>query len=339
MSGASPPSSPRPPARDGSPRVSVLVPALDEAPNMAALFEELAGALEDHELDAEVVLVDDGSTDGTAESARTAADEAGLGDRTRILRHRQNRGKTEAMLTAAGAAEGAYHVLFDADLQHSPGEIPRFVAKLDEGWDVVTGRKVGRTYSKRFVSTVYNWLARKIFGVPVHDLNAMKAFRREVLEEVRLRHDWHRFFIVLAHARGYSVTEIDIELLPRRAGRSKYRGRGRIVVGALDLVSVWFQLVFSRKPMLLFGVSGAALFALGGVTGVVALYLRFVLGQGYRPLLTLVLLLTVVGLLMFAVGFLAELIVSLRSEVEELRRRIGDGPTAADGGVDDGPGG
>ena len=335
MSGAPSPSSSGPPAADGSPRISVLVPALDEAPNMAPLFEELTGAFHRHDLDAEVVLVDDGSSDGTADAAREAAEATGLEARTSVLRHRRNRGKTEAMLTAAEAARGRYLVLFDADLQHSPDEIARFVDRLDEGWDVVTGRKVGRTYSKRFVSTVYNWLARKIFGVPVHDLNAMKAFRREVLDEVRLRHDWHRFFVVLAHARGYSVTEIDIELLPRRAGRSKYRGRGRILVGALDLISVWFQLVFSRKPMLLFGVSGAALFALGGVTGLVALYLRFVLGQGYRPLLNLVLLLTVVGLLMFAVGFLAELIVSLRTEVEELRRRVG-GPGIRD---EDGPDG
>ncbi len=339
MSGAPSPSSSDPPDRGGSPRVSVLVPALDEAPNMPPLFEELADAFGEHDLDAEVVLVDDGSSDGTAEAAREAADRAGLADRVRVLRHRGNRGKTEAMLTAARAASGRYLVLFDADLQHSPDEIPRFVARLDEGWDVVTGRKVGRTYSKRFVSTVYNWLARKIFGVPVHDLNAMKAFRRQVLEEVRLRHDWHRFFVVLAHARGFSVTEIDIELLPRRAGRSKYRGRGRIVVGTLDMISVWFQLVFSRKPMLLFGVSGAGLFALGGLTGVVALYLRFALGQGYRPLLNLVLLLTVVGLLMFAVGFLAELIVSLRGEVEELRRRVdGEGGSrdVPSGGPSDG---
>ncbi len=330
MTGAPSPSSSGPPSPGGSPRVSVLVPALDESPNMSPLFDEMAEAFREHGLDAEVVLVDDGSTDGTAEAAREAASAAGLGARTRVLRHRRNRGKTEAMLTAAEAARGEYLVLFDADLQHSPGEIPRFVDRLDEGWDVVTGRKVGRTYSKRFVSTVYNWLARRIFGVPVHDLNAMKAFRRNVLDEIRLRHDWHRFFVVLAHARGFRVTEIDIELLPRRAGEPKYGGRGRIVVGALDLISVWFQLVFSRKPMLLFGVSGAALFALGGVTGMVALYLRFVMGQGYRPLLTLVLLLTVVGLLMFAVGFLAELIVSLRTEVEELRRRVGRDAEAGD---------
>ena len=194
MSGAPTPSSSAPSAGEAA-RVSVLVPALDEAPNMPSLFQEMADAVREHELDAEVVLVDDGSTDGTADAAREAAAAAGLEDRTRVLRHRSNRGKTEAMLTAASAARGEYLVLFDADLQHAPDEIARFVARLDEGWDVVTGRKVGRAYSKRFVSSVYNWLARRIFGVPVHDLNAMKAFRRDVLEEVRLRHDWHRFFV------------------------------------------------------------------------------------------------------------------------------------------------
>ncbi len=310
------------PDAPASPRVSVVVPAWDEAPNMADLFAETAEAFERHGLDAEVVLVDDGSADGTLDAARRAAGDAGLDGRTRLLRHDRNRGKTEALLTGARAARGDYLVLFDADLQHSPEEIPRFVEKLDEGWDVVTGRKVGRRYSKRLVSSVYNWLARKIFRVPVHDLNAMKAFRREVLEDVRLRHDWHRFFVVLAHARGYSVAEIDITLYPRRHGEPKYSGQGRILVGALDLISVWFQLVFSRKPMLLFGVSGLSLFGLGALTGLVALYLRFVLRQGYRPLLSLVVLLVVVGLLLFAVGFLAELIVATRGDVEELRRRL-----------------
>ncbi len=348
MSGAGSPPSTRPGAPPGAadpgPRISVLVPAYDEAPNMPDLFREMAGVLRRDDLDAEVVLVDDGSSDGTLEAARDAARAAGLEERVRLLRHRRNRGKTEAMLTAAHAASGDLLVLFDADLQHAPEEIPRFVEQLERGFDVVAGRKVGRRYSKRFVSTVYNWLARKIFGVPVHDLNAMKAFRREVLEEVRLRHDWHRFFVVLAWARGFSVTEIDVELLPRRHGESKYRGQGRILVGTLDLISVWFQLLFSRKPMLLFGVSGLGLFALGGVVGLVAVYLRFVLQQGYRPLLNLVLLLVVVGLLLFAVGFLAELLASVRAEVEELRHRVdreigGRSSTGGDEGSDGGSGG
>lgn len=298
--------------------LSVIVPAYDEAENMEALFAALARTFGGLSVPAEVVLVDDGSRDDTLEAARRAADGAGL-DRVRFLRHRHNRGKTEAMLTGARAAEGSYLVLLDADLQYDPDAIPRFVEELDRGFDMVTGRKQGR-YQKQIVSTVYNWLARKIFGVPVHDMNSMKAFRREVLDEVRLRHDWHRFFVVLAHARGFTVTEVDVEIHPRRHGRPKYSGRGRIVVGTLDLISVWFQLLFSRKPMLLFGVSGLSLFALGALTGLVALYLRFVLHQGYRPLLNLVMLLIVVGLLLFAVGFIAELIVGLRTEVEALRR-------------------
>ncbi len=300
--------------------VSVIVPAFNEADNMSELFAELAQTFRSHDLAAEVVLVDDGSTDGTFEAATRAASKAGV-TRSRLLRHRSNRGKTEAMMTAAKAAEGDFLVLFDADLQHSTEEIPRFVEELRRGYDVVAGRKVGR-YEKRVVSGAYNWLSRRVFKVPVHDLNSMKAFRREILDGLSLRDDWHRYLIVLAHARGYRITEIDIRLFPRRHGTSKYAGSQRIVVGMLDLVAVWFQLVFSRKPMLFFGVTGVGVLGLGAIVGVVAIYMRFVLGQGFRPLLTLVTLLTTVGLLLFVVGFLAEMIASLRSEVEELRRDL-----------------
>ena len=140
-----------------------------------------------------------------------------------MLRHKTNLGKTEAMQTAAAVAQEPILVLFDADLQHTPDEIPRFLSRLDEGWDIVTGRKVG-AYDKRAVSSVYNRLSRRIFDVPVSDLNSMKAFRAEVLEGLQLRHDWHRFFVVLAHARGATVSEIDIELHPRRAGSPSIRG-------------------------------------------------------------------------------------------------------------------
>lgn len=324
---AAPRDAPRAPSAAGSrgsPLVSVIVPAYDEAENMPDLFRELSATFDAHDLDAEVVLVDDGSSDGTGEAARRAAEEAGLAGRTRVLRHERNRGKTEALLTAARAARGAYLVLFDADLQHSPEEIPRFVERLERGDDVVAGRKVG-PYEKRFVSSVYNRLSRWIFRVPARDLNAMKAFRAEVLERIRLREDWHRYLVVLAHHEGFRIGEIDIALYPRRHGRSKYGGRRRIVVGTLDLLSVWFQLVFSRKPMLFFGVTGLGLLAAGALTGLVALWLRFGLGRGYRPLLTLVLLLVVSGLLLFVLGFLAEMIASLRAEVEELRRERRDG--------------
>lgn len=311
------------PAPDrATPRTSIVVPALNEAPNMPELFAEMAKTFRRHDLDAEVVLVDDGSTDGTLEAAREAAEETDFGPVV-YRQHRQNRGKTEALLTAARAARGECLVLYDADLQHSPEEIPRFLDELETGFDVVTGRKVG-DYQKPFVSSLYNWLCRKIFGVPAHDLNSMKAFRREVLDDIRLRKDWHRYLVVLAHAKGYRVSEIDIDLYPRQRGASKYTGQWRILVGILDLVAVWFQVVCSRKPMLFFGVTGLGLFTLGGGVGAVALYFRFVLGQGYRPLLNLIVLLLVLGVLLFAVGFLAELMATLRHEIEDMRRELRD---------------
>lgn len=306
---------------------AVVIPAFNEAPVVRDLVSELRAVFQELGLTGEVILVDDGSTDGTAELAER---EAAGWDGFRVLRHRRNLGKTEAMLTAAGATERTYLVLFDADLQHRPDEIPRFLGKLQDGWDVVTGRKVG-AYDKRGVSSVYNRVSRRIFKVPVSDLNSMKAFRAEVLEGMFLRHDWHRFFVVLAHARGYKVSEIDIELLPRRAGAPKFQGPYRIVIGLMDLLSVWFMLFFSRKPLLLFGATGFAFTALGILVGLVAIYLRFLhpmLGfepyippMGYRPLLTLIVLLETLGFLLVGFGLVSEQMAQIRHELDDFRRK------------------
>ena len=300
---------------------ALVVPAYNEAPNIPHLIPEVRAAFEEFGLAGEVILVDDGSNDGTAELAES---EGAGWDRLRVLRHRVNLGKTEALLTAADATDSRYLVLFDADLQHLPAEIPRYLDKLEEGWDIVTGRKVGR-YDKRAVSSIYNALSRRIFKVPVSDLNSMKAFRADVLKAVRLRHDWHRFFVVLAHRKGFSATEIDIELHPRRAGEPKYSGKSRIVGGVLDLMAVWFQLRFSRKPMVAFGLPGVFMMAAGVLTGLAALYLRFVVGQGFRPLLYLVVLLVTVGVLCFAAGMLGEMVASVHDELDAMRRERGDG--------------
>ena len=295
---------------------AVVVPAFNEAPVVVDLMAELKATFERFQLSGEILVVDDGSTDGTGDLVEREAGDWGA---VRVLRHRANLGKTEAIITAARSTDRTFLVLFDADLQHLPDEIPRFLEKLHAGSDIVTGRKIG-AYDKRVVSSLYNGLSRRIFRVPVNDLNSMKAFRRQILDELHLRHDWHRFFVVLAHARGYSVSEIDIDLHPRRGGVSKYTGPLRVLGGVMDLVSVWFLLLFSRKPLILFGFSGMALIVLGALVGGVTFWLRFVEGFGFRPLLYLVMLLEMVGFLLLGFGLLAEMIAQLREEVDSLRR-------------------
>ena len=298
---------------------AIIIPAFNEVDNVPDLVREFAALFQKYELAGDIVLVDDGSTDGTAQLARQ------LGDRHwKVVSHRRNFGKTEAMLTGAQNTDAEYLVLYDADLQHAPEDVVRYLAKLQEGWDIVTGRKIGR-YEKQSISGIYNRLNRWLFKVPVSDLNSMKGFRREILDEISLRHDWHRFFVVLAYAERFSVTEIDIALHARRHGTPKYSGRSRIFVGFMDLVSVGFFLLFSRKPMILFGMTGLILASLGFLIGLITIVLRVVHLMppfGFRPLLTLVLMLEVLGFLCVGFGFVAELVAQQQAELDYLKREL-----------------
>lgn len=301
------------------PDLSVLVPAFNEVENIPELVRSLCTVFDKHGLRGEIVLVDDGSTDGTYETAENLARSE---RRLKLLRHRTNFGKTEAMLTGNAAASADVIVLYDADMQHSPEEIPLFLDKIrQEGYDIICGRKVGK-YRKRFVSYIYNLLSRILFNIPVRDLNSMKAFKRAVLQEIHLRHDWHRFFVVLAWNKGYRVGEIDVELLPRRHGKSKYTGAWRVMIGLLDLLSVKVLITFGRKPMTLFGSWGLVSLGLGFITGCVALYYRYVLLQGFRPLLYLVILFLLVGILLFTLGILTELLGQLIERLERIEDNV-----------------
>src|SRR4029077_19893693 len=275
------------------PEVSVLVPAKDEAENPPEFVRQAREALLPLPYSCEIAVIDDGSRDGTADVLRDLATKHPF---LRVMTHRSQRGIADALASGAGAARGRVLVFYPADLQYRPSDIPGLVQPiLDDAADVVTGTKQG-PYEKRFVSWVYNGLCRWLFGVRVTDLNSVKAYRREVMDGLTTRPDWHRFMVVIAAAQGFRLAERPVPLLPRRAGKSKF-GLGRIPVGVLDLVSVWFQLRFGRKPLLFFGVPGALLIFLGFLVAVYALIERYVYLQGNRAFLYLVLLLVLAGLM------------------------------------------
>ncbi|HEY8105695.1 MAG TPA: DPM/DPG synthase family glycosyltransferase, partial [Gemmatimonadales bacterium] len=266
----------------------------------------------------EVVVVDDGSRD---ETPRLLSELRGRYPFLQVVTHRRQRGIADALRSAGDAARGDVFVFYPADLQYLPEDIPSLVRPILEGRaDIVTGTKQGK-YEKAFVSGVYNWLCRALFGVRVSDLNSVKAYRREVVADLPLRPDWHRFMVVMAAADGFRLMSQPVPVYPRKAGVSKFTWT-RIPVGVLDLLSVWFQLRFGRKPMLFFGVLGATLFGLGFLAGLVALVLRFGFGIGFRPLLNLVETMVIAGIALFGFGFVGELIAGLREENRGIARAL-----------------
>lgn len=301
-------------------KVSIIVPAYNEEENILPMAESLTEMIDREGLDAEVVLVDDGSTDGTWARALEMEEKY---DRCRAIRLRMNKGKTQALLEGFEAAGGDIFLIYDADMQFHPDDIPLMVREIEDGADVVTGWKQGR-YNKRLVSWIYNFLARRLFHLDIHDLNSMKAFRREVIDGMVIRKDWHRYMVALAADQGCQIREIRVRLRDRMYGETKY-GFWRIPVGFLDLIAVKFQLSFMLKPLLFFGTAGLVLFGLGFLVGSYALYIRFILHHGYRPLAYLVTLLIVSGLILFAVGFLAEVMADIKGRLERVERQVRKG--------------
>jgi glycosyltransferase involved in cell wall biosynthesis len=298
--------------------VSVLVPAKDEAPNLPEFVRLCAESLGPAGFSFEVVVVNDGSRDDSAAVLRELERQYSF---LRVVTHRRQRGIAEALRSAGDVARGEVLVFYPADLQYLPEDIPVLVRPvLQDQADIVTGTKQGK-YEKAFVSGVYNAICRWLFGVKVTDLNSVKAYRREVMFGVPLRPDWHRYMVVIAAADGFRLLSQPVPLYPRRAGRSKFNWK-RIPVGIFDLIAVWFQLRFGRKPMLFFGLGGVILFLIGLLAGIIALVLRFGFGYGFRPLLNLVEIMVISGIILFGFGLLGEMIAGMQEETREIARTL-----------------
>jgi len=293
--------------------ISVVIPVRDEERSVEPLLEELAETL-DPVGDWEAIVVDDGSTDGTfAALTRLHSERSNL----RIVRLRRNFGKAAALQAGFGQAEGDVIVTMDGDGQDDPTEIPRLLAKLDEGYDLVSGWKTKRRdpLSRRLPSKLFNGVTGRLSGLKLHDMNCgLKAYRAEVVRGLRIYGELHRYIPVLAHYRGYRVAELSVNHRPREHGRSRY-GMERYVRGFLDLLTVTFMGRYRHRPLHLFGGLGLLLTLIGFV---VLVYLTIVKltgqGIGQRPLLTLGVLLVVVGIQLLSLGLVSELITSHHEE-------------------------
>ncbi|HEX4415744.1 MAG TPA: glycosyltransferase family 2 protein [Lacipirellulaceae bacterium] len=298
--------------------LSVIIPVLNEAESLPTLVAELHRFVEAQHYDVQTIIVDDGSRDATWSVIQQLAsnDPRVLG-----IRLRRNFGKAAALSAGFHAAEGERIITIDGDLQDNPAEIAKLLAKLDEGFDVVSGWKRERfdPWHKVLPSRVFNWLVSHLMGVYLHDHNCgLKAYRREVMHEIRLYGELHRFVPVLAAAKGFRVGEIVVQHRPRKFGKSKY-GVSRLSKGLLDLLTVKFIVGYGQRPQHMLGTAGLGAFLLGAL-GLAWLALRWTLSRvvgGWTPVnlhetaaLFYCLGLFIIGAQFLSIGLLGEMIAA-----------------------------
>jgi glycosyltransferase involved in cell wall biosynthesis len=299
--------------------VSVVVPAHDEEATVAKFVDKTAKGFAQLGCAWELLYVDDGSTDRTAEMVAEAAVEE---PRVRLVRQRRNLGLTEALNRGFREARGDVIVFLPADLESDPEvDIPILLGKLSAGYDVVAGWRQGRRDGKRFASRLANLTCRWLFGLDVHDMNWIKAFRREVTDTLALRSQWHRYVLVLAQNEGFRIGEVQVPYTPRAAGRSKF-GFSRLPISFIDVVTLKFLLTFQRRPIVFFGGLGAIMIGLGVVGWVYLAVLYLTTHTQRRPLMLVAGIALLAGLLIVLVGLLGELVVNVSERVERLERRI-----------------
>jgi len=293
-----------------TPRISIVIPLYNEEESIPRLYDELVKAIANYGQPAEVIIIDDGSRD---RSFALLSDIAAQDPRFTIIRFRRNFGQTAGFAAGFAQARGDVVITMDADLQNDPMDIPLLMAKIDEGYDIVSGWRKDRQdrfLDRRLPSMMANRLISNVTDVRLHDYGcSLKAYRRDVLQHVRLYGELHRFVPARASQAGGRVTEVPVNPRARQYGKSKY-GISRTIRVMLDLINVWFLGAYSTRPIHVFGTLGFASAALGIVVGVYLSFLKIFLGQsiGNRPLLLLAVLLVVIGVQLVTMGLLGEMI-------------------------------
>ena len=302
-----------------NPKLSIVIPLYNEADSVAALYAELTAALVDVGCSYEVIVVDDGSRDDSFARLKAVHERDG---RWRIIRFRRNFGQTAGFSAGFAAARGEIVITSDADLQNDPRDIPKLLAKMAEGYDIVSGWRVNRKepfFSRRLPSMVANRMISGATGVVLHDYGcSLKAYRSEVVKGIRLYGELHRFIPALASWMGVRVAEAPVNDRARQFGKSKY-GISRTFRVFLDLITVRFMLGYATRPIHVFGSLGLASGALGLLIGLYLTCVKFMLGEsiGARPLLLLAVLLVILGVQMISMGLLAEMVMRVYHEAQE----------------------
>ena len=293
----------------GSVDLTIIIPINNEEDNINLLYQKLKSTLSALKLNYEIIIVDDGSTDSSYEKIFRLHDQDPA---VRIIKFRKNFGKSTALNAAFRHAKGEIVITMDGDLQDDPEEIPRFITKIKEGYDLVSGWKYPRLdpITKTLPSKFFNKLTCLILGVDLHDFNCgFKAYKHVVVKNLQLYGEMHRYIPALAAWNGFKITEIKVAHHPRHSGKSKY-GFSRFIKGGLDLITVKFLTNYASRPLHVFGLPGLLSLILGSVIGIYLSYLRFFEDAkiGDRPLLILSVLLIVLGLQFISIGLLGEMI-------------------------------
>jgi glycosyltransferase involved in cell wall biosynthesis len=318
-----------------TPYLSVVIPLYNEQDNIFPLYEQLNKSLEKLGKPYEVIVIDDGSTDASFLKLKEVHERDA---RWRVIQFRRNFGQTAGVAAGFRHAEGEIVVTIDADLQNDPEDIGTVLAKLEEGYDIVSGWRVHRKepfFTRRLPSQTANWLISRTTGVSLHDYGcSLKAYRRDVAKNVRLYGDLHRFIPALASQIGVRVAEIAVNDRPRLTGKSKY-GINRTFRVFLDLIGVIFLLSYFNRPLRVFGGLGIMIGGLGTLILLYLGYVRVILGQniGDRPLTLLGILLVVLGVQMISTGLIADMVMRTYYESQNkpayyVREMLGEKPNS-----------